>query len=85
MVRLAAVVGECGEQTIQDRKVLWRRRNMEKLLTAGFNVFRISTNKKLIEQMESPEEWLVYGEYEQAEQGEEAFRELMLEGNNLHA
>lgn len=58
---------------------------MEKLLTAGFNVFRISTNKKLIEQMESPEEWLVYGEYEQAEQGEEAFRELMLEGNNLHA
>lgn len=85
MVRLAAVVGECGEQTIRDRKIVWRARNLEKLLSAGFNVFRISTNKKLIEQMESPGEWLVYGEYEQAERGEEAFKELMLEANNIQA
>jgi len=85
LATLAQAVGECGEQTIRDKKIVWRSRNLEKLIAAGFGIFRISTDKKLIEQMESAGTWLVFGEYESGEQGEAVYQDLMLEANNIQA
>lgn len=85
LTNLAKVVGDCGEQTIRDRKIAWRANNLEKLLAAGFGIFRIGANKTMIEQLEAAGSWLVYGEYQTETQAQEVFDDLLLEPTNLQA
>lgn len=85
LTTLAQAVGECGEQTIRDKKVIWRSRNLEKLLAAGFGIFRMSADKKMIEQMETAGTWIVYGEYEDETTCVGEFADLMLEPKNIQA
>ncbi|MDR2551409.1 MAG: hypothetical protein LBD10_14550 [Desulfobulbus sp.] len=82
---VAQAVGECGEETIKAKRVLWRGNNTDKLLAAGIKIFRLSASQKSIEQLESADEWLVYGEYETTEQGLAAFDDLMLDPLNIQA
>lgn len=84
LTNLARRVGECGEQSIREQKILWRPNNLEKLLASGFGIFRLM-DKTRIEQMETAGTWLVYGEYETEAQAEEVFRDLLLEPSNLQA
>lgn len=83
--RLARVVGDCSEPTVRDRKVVWRLANVEKLIAAGWGIFRQSTDKLMIERMEYPGSWLVYGEYEDATKCEEVFADLLLDAKNIQA
>nr|WP_321466791.1 hypothetical protein [uncultured Desulfobulbus sp.] len=85
LTNLAKVVGECGEQTMRDRKIPWRANNLEKLLSAGFGIYRIGSNKTMIEKLEDGGNWLVFGEYENDAQAKEIFDDLLLEPTNLQA
>lgn len=85
LATLAQAVGECGEQTMREKKIAFRVNNVEKLIAAGFGIFRIGVDKKRIEQMESAGEWVVYGEYESIAQCEETYQDMMLEAKNLRA
>lgn len=85
LTNLAKVVGDCGQQTIRDRKIAWRANNLEKLLASGFSIFRIGANKTMIEQLEAAGSWLVYGEYQTEAQAQEVFDDLLLEPTNLQA
>lgn len=85
LTNLAKVVGDCGEQTIRDRKIPWRANNLEKLLASGFGIFRIGANKTMVEQLEAASSWLVYGEYQTEAQAQEVFDDLLLEPTNLQA
>ncbi|MDD2468729.1 MAG: hypothetical protein PHI97_32550 [Desulfobulbus sp.] len=85
LTNLAKVVGDCGEQTIRHQKIAWRANNLEKLLAAGFGIYRISASKTMIEQLETAGSWLVYGEYETEDQTREVFDDLLLEPTNLQA
>jgi len=82
---LTQAVGECGEQTTREKKIAFRINNVEKLLAAGFGIFRITPDKKRIEQMESAGTWVVYGEYDHADKCEETYQDLLLEATNLRA
>jgi hypothetical protein len=81
----AQAVGYCGENTLKDKKVLWRGKNLEKLLAAGFAIYRISSDKMRIEQLESDGEWLVFGEFDTAEHGQEYFADLMLDPTSIES
>jgi len=83
LTNLAKVVGECGQQTMRDQKALWRANNQEKLLSAGFGIYRIARNKSMIEKLEDGSTWLVFGEYENEAQTREIFDDLLLEPTNL--
>ena len=82
LTHLAAVVGECGDQTIRDKKIAFKANNTEKLLAAGFSIFRARPNN-VIEQLEQDGTWVVYGEYDNQEQWTEAYEDLMLDGKNI--
>ncbi len=81
LTRLATVVGECGEQSIRDKKIAFKANNTEKLLAAGFSIFRFRSN--MIEQVERDGTWAVYGEYDSVDQCVEAYEDLMLDGKNI--
>lgn len=85
LATLAKAVGECGEQTMREKKITFRANNVEKLLAAGFGIFRRQVAVAVIEKMENPGEWVTYGEYDSMEIAEESFRDLMLEANNIQA
>jgi hypothetical protein len=85
LVQLARTVGECGKQTMREKKITFRSNNVDKLLAAGFGIFRRSADNKMIEQMESAGSWVVYGEYENEETGLEVFSDLMIEPMNIQA
>ena len=80
---LARAVGECGEESVRTKGVVWRGNNVEKLLAGGFSLFRLSPDKLLIERLVSVDQWQAFGEYKTAEQGLTAFADLMLEAGNL--
>ncbi|MGD9949882.1 MAG: hypothetical protein AB7U29_15585 [Desulfobulbus sp.] len=70
---------------MRDKKIAWRANNLEKLLAAGFCIYRIGTNKTMIETLETAGTWLVYGEFENEGQAREVFDDLLLEPTNLQA
>ena len=80
---LARAVGECGEESVRTKGVVWRGNNVEKLLAGGFSLFRLSPDKLLIERLVSVDQWQAFGAYKTAEQGLTAFADLMLEAGNL--
>lgn len=85
LVNLAKTVGECGEQTMREKKITFRSNNVDKLIAAGFGIYRIGMDKLRIEQMESVGSWVVYGEYESEDQAAETFIDLLLEPLNIQA
>lgn len=80
---LSRAVGECGGETTRTKGVVWRGNNAEKLLAAGFSIFRISPDKLLIERLVAVDQWQVFREYKVPGQGLAAFDDLMLEPDNL--
>jgi len=85
LVRLASVVGDCGEQGMRDKKIVFRSHNLDKLLAAGWTVLRKGGNKRCIEQLSVDGTWLLYGEYTTEEQCEEAYRDALLESTSIQA
>ena len=85
LLSLAAAVGECGEPTRVDTRIVMQAQNAEKLIETGWNILRIGVDKTRIEQMEAGGTWLVRAEYADAEQCEAAFHDLLLEQGNLRA
>ena len=51
LASLAQTVGDCGPQTMRDKKVTFRQHNLDKLLAAGWTVLRKGGNKLCIEQL----------------------------------
>lgn len=86
LVELAEMVGDCGKQTMIDKKITahFRRQNLEKLIAAGWSVLR-SAGDLAIEQLHEDGTWLVYGEYETQRQRDAAFDDALLESNSIQA
>lgn len=85
IMRLADMVGECGNKPIlYDRKITYKRRNLEKLLAAGWAVLR-KAGELAIEQLSDDGSWLLYGEYETMEQRDDAFEDALLESTSIEA
>ncbi len=85
LVKLAAVVGDCGEPNIRDKKIAFKSNNVEKLLAAGFCIFRKAKAPEFIEQLDADGTWLVYGEYGNEGQRDEVYDDLMLDEKNIQA
>lgn len=85
LVKLAAVVGDCGEPNIRDKKIAFKSNNVEKLLAAGFCIFRKAKAPEFIEQLDADGTWLVYGEYGNEGQRDEVYDDLMLDEKNILA
>ena len=86
LVELAEMVGDCGKQTMIDKKITahFRRQNLEKLIAAGWAVLR-SAGELAIEQLHEDGTWLVYGEYETQRQRDAALDDALLESNSIQA
>lgn len=84
LARLAEVVGDCGEQTMRDKKITFRWQNLEKLLAAGWSVFR-KGGELAIEQLSEDGSWLLYGEYETEQQRDDAYADVLLERTSIQA
>lgn len=85
LLRLAMAAGDCGEQTMREKKIAFRRQNLEKLVAAGWKVLRRSGNKQNIEQLGDDGTWVLYGEYETVEQCDEALSDALVEPNSIQA
>ena len=83
LVQLAVAVGDCGKPTVRDKKIGYHANNTEKLLAAGFAVFSAPSTRNVIEQLEPDGTWLMYGEYDSKELRDEAYEDLLLDGQNL--
>ncbi|MDD2467730.1 MAG: hypothetical protein PHI97_27435 [Desulfobulbus sp.] len=86
LVELAQIVGDCGNQTMRDKKITanYRRQNLEKLIAAGWSVLRTG-GELVIEQLREDGTWLVYGEYETQRERDAAFDDALLESNSIQA
>lgn len=86
LVELAEMVGDCGKQTMIDKKITahFRRQNLEKLIAAGWSVLR-SAGELVIEQLHEDGTWLVYGEYETQRERDAALDDALLESNSIQA
>lgn len=82
LVRLAEAVG--GKQTVRDRAITFRRKNLEKLVAAGWSVLR-KGGELAIEQLHNDGSWLLYGEYETEAQRDDAYADALLESNSIQA
>jgi len=85
LVRLAGEVGSKGglRGNIISKKLVLRQQNREKLLAAGWVLLRRGAGGNTIEQLGEDSSWLVYGEYEDESQCEEAFQDVLLESNTI--
>jgi len=84
LVELAEIVGDCGNQTMRDKKITFRRQNIEKLVAAGWSVLR-KGSATTIEQLGENDTWLLYGEYETEALRNEALEDALLESNSIQA
>jgi len=83
LVRLAEVVGNGSGPWLHDKKITLRQQNREKLFSAGWVLLRKGASGLSIEQMGEDGSWLLYGEYEDEAQCEEAFQDVLLESNTI--
>jgi hypothetical protein len=80
---LARVVGEGGGETLTTKGVVCRSDNVQKLLAAGFSIFRIAPGNLRIERLAAVDQWMAFGEYQTQEQCVAAFHDLMLDSANF--
>jgi len=82
---IRGVISENGAHKIPEKGYAMEMSNAEKLLAAGFNLFRMDKKLKIIEKQIRWNSWEVFGQFDDEQQLEQIFFTLLEEEKNLRA